>query len=179
LFIASTESKIGIRRNLFSTHSWNTIIKGEQEWDLFSPEYTSYFKQNPLTPLNKFKRITVKTKPGDTLFIPSNWWFRVRTLKPSIFMEFGYMDGTNFHACLEDILNDLKHFSPKYLEKFRKAFHTKEIEEILLFFSKVVEYSGNSLKLKIKGYGQDEYINTFIKEQQNEKERKFEQKREL
>jgi hypothetical protein len=169
LFISSAESKIGIRRNLYSTHSWTTIIKGEQEWDLFSPEYSSYFKQNPLTPLTKFKRITVKTKPGDTLFIPSNWWFRVKTLKPSIFLEFDYMDGTNFHYCVEDILNDFKHFSPKYLARFRKALHTKEIEEILKFFGKVVEYSG---------YGQDEYINNFIKEE-TPKEKKFEQKREL
>eukprot|EP01080_Neovahlkampfia_damariscottae_P005823 gene5823-9646_t len=149
LFIGGENANIGLRRNIYATNGWNVIIKGEQEWTLIPPRYSKLIRNDPTIDIKDFKKIKIITKPGDVLFIPGRWHFKVKTLKPSIYLEFNYVDGSNFHSSFNSILHDYKSFDVKYIRQLQKRFHSKEINENLNLYSKIAEYSG---------HGQDDFI---------------------
>jgi hypothetical protein len=90
-------------RFAFASHNallpnWFLQIAGTKSWRLVPPEWTPYMKPmaacNPgiflsghafLRNSSRVPRLDVRTRPGDLMFFPSNWWHEVHNVGPDEF----------------------------------------------------------------------------------------------
>lgn len=96
----------------FATSAWNTLITGKKRWILFPPgtfkpgEFDTskigalwYMAEYPK--YKHIKHFDIIQKPGDTLFVPSDWWHVTLNLEDSIAITQNILTHNNIESAKE------------------------------------------------------------------------------
>lgn len=111
------------------TSAWNTMIQGKKRWILFPPETFTcvnseirgaewFLKEYP-----KYKHLPHKDiiqNPGETVFLPSDWWHITVNFKDSIAITQNVLSRNNFNKSRERLYEALPKVYLKWIHKLKE-----------------------------------------------------------
>lgn len=117
IYIGPKDTVSELHRDFWRTHACLTQIQGRKRAMLFSPADTEFLYDglvNPEAPDSRafplFEQATpycCDLAPGETLFIPPDWWHHVRGLDKSITVSHNFFNGVNVNEHLAGLLQHL------------------------------------------------------------------------
>jgi hypothetical protein len=117
ILIGPEGSLSALHRDWWNTHAYLAQIRGRKRAILFSPEDADFLSGGEVDPeLPDFERFPLLERatayecviePGDTLFIPANWFHHVRGLEKSITVSHNFFNDTNFTRHISHYLRNL------------------------------------------------------------------------
>jgi Cupin-like domain len=117
ILIGPEGSLSALHRDWWNTHAYLAQIRGRKRAILFSPEDAGFLYSGEVDPelpdlkrFPLFERATAYEcviEPGDTLFIPANWFHHVRGLEKSITVSHNFFNDSNFTRHITHYLRNL------------------------------------------------------------------------
>ena len=117
ILIGPERSLSALHRDWWNTHAYLAQIRGRKRAILFSPEDAGFLYGGEVDPelpdLERFPLFERATAyecvidPGDTLFIPANWFHHVRGLEKSITVSHNFFNDSNFTRHITHYLRNL------------------------------------------------------------------------
>jgi hypothetical protein len=114
LFLAARGASTPLHIEFWDTHAYLAQITGATFCLLVSPDDTEHIYRGAIDPLAfSFKQYPLAKnatawvgvlRPGQTLFVPSRWWYSALTLTTSIALGYNWCDSTNYKPFLRHAL---------------------------------------------------------------------------
>ncbi|OMJ87364.1 hypothetical protein SteCoe_10961 [Stentor coeruleus] len=145
LLIGPKRSGTKINKNQLSTSAWNASIVGYKLWALFPPNISPLLIKNPrlfegsenaesfFWFRDVLPKITVKygitpfifmQRPGDLVYIPSNWWYAVLNITDTLAITHSFVSSCNF----DSVWRCAKRFKPKFFSRWKNKLYARNYE---------------------------------------------------
>ena len=135
VYAGTAGSQTLLHRDVYMSYSWSTNVVGEKRWCLFPPHVIPALRRFPnvetseLIPDVESLLSTVKDNtqgyallhqarahmqvihqlPGETIFIPSNWYHQVSNLTDCISINRNWCNSANLPSLYRSIVDELRH----------------------------------------------------------------------
>lgn len=187
LLLGPRRSGSSIHIDPLATSAWNSVIRGRKLWALFPPGTPKSIVKPPgwmerkdreavdwflfhlpkirETAPSHMKPITCVTYPGDTIYVPGNWWHTVLNLDDTVAVTQNFCSTTCFPAVWAETVTGRTKLSRRWLRRL------KEQRPDLYAVAQNVAGTGNGLVTA------EEHIEQLLADRKAKKERKKANKR--
>lgn len=145
LLIGPKRSGTTIHKDPLSTSAWNASIVGYKLWALFPPNISPSLIKSPrlfkgsehAEPFFWFRDVLPKIstkygikpfvfmqRPGDLVYIPSNWWHAVLNITDTLAITHNFVSSCNF----DSVWRSAKRHRPKFFSRWKNKLYTRNYE---------------------------------------------------
>ena len=137
-----------VHQDPLGTSAWNASVSGVKLWAMFPPMLGKFIAGRELyrkgkgenrEPFFFFKDVIPRIKkkygiepvialqkPGDTVFVPSNWWHAVLNLTDTIAVTHNYVGSVNFDVVWREVKEKRKNLFKRWKKELRRNNYLRQ-----------------------------------------------------